>query len=160
MITRSYLKTLVWNFHYYFGKCIAWDWTYQFPYAPTWLDIYNELVTHKNINVSNNSGYVFNFGTGGKSVDSQTLLVMVLPWASRRFMPVNVVRKMEKPDSIMRIYFPTKYGLNVALNRYYHECTPIMYRMNSNKIIKFVNECKLSEDELKRNIVGKLFTTS
>ena len=62
MITQAYLKTLVWNFHYYFGSsgggsgsasgaggCISWDWAYTFPYAPCWHDIYNELVKHKNI---------------------------------------------------------------------------------------------------------------
>ena len=159
MITRSYLKTLVWNFHYYFGKCISWDWIYSFPYAPTWLDIYNELVKHKNINVSNASGHIFNFGNSGKSIDSQTLLVMVLPWASRRFMPIDVVRKMEKEHCFMRIYFPNKYGLNVALHRYYHECTPIIYKMELTKVVRFVNGCKLTEDELKRNVVGNIFSS-
>jgi 5'-3' exonuclease len=165
MITRSYLKTLVWNFHYYFGNSenIAWDWVYTFPYAPTWQDVYNELITHKNINVSKSSGSVFNFGTGTstniKPIDSQTLLVMVLPWASRRFMPVDVVRKIDKDDNPLKIYFPKKYGLNVAFHRYYHECTPIMYKMDYLKVVRFINECKFTEDELKRNIEGKIFTS-
>lgn len=164
MITQSYLKTLTWNFHYYFDKCIGWDWAYPFSYAPCWTDIYNELTRYKNINVSNNSNGskgLFYFGNSKLAItpiDSQTLLVMVLPWASRRFMPTDAVRRMTMPESPMQIYFPKKYGLNVAFHRYYHECTPIMYKMDLAKVIRFVNGCKLTEDELKRNLAGTEFT--
>ena len=127
MITQSYLKTLVWNFHYYFGECIAWDWAYTFPYAPTWCDLYDELQRHKNINPGG-SDKLFKFAGSNamQPVDSQTLLLMVLPWASRRFMAGDVARKLEHEDCPMRIYFPKKYGLNVAFHRFYHECSPNM----------------------------------
>ena len=155
MITQAYLKTLVWNFHYYFDKCISWDWAYTFPYSPTWHDIYNELVKHKNINISS-SNKLFKFSSS-KPVDSQTLLLMVLPWASRRFMASSIARKLELEDCPMRIYFPKKYGLNVAFHRFYHECTPIIYKMDIAKVRRFINGCKLNEDEIKRNLVGTQF---
>jgi len=155
IITQAYLKTLVWNFHYYFDKCISWDWAYTFPYAPTWHDIYNELVKHKNINITS-SIKLFKFGTS-KPMETQTLLLMVLPWASRRFMASSVARKLEQDDCPMRIYFPKKYGLNVAFHRFYHECTPIIYKMDKAKVLRFINGCKLSEDEIKRNLVGSVF---
>ena len=155
MITQAYLKTLVWNFHYYFDKCISWDWAYTFPYSPTWCDIYNELVKHKNINASG-SNKLFRFAPS-KPIDSQTLLFMVLPWASRRFMASSVSKKLEQEDCPMRIYFPKKYGLNVAFHRFYHECTPIIYKMDIAKVRRFLNGCKLSEDELKRNLEGKVY---
>ncbi len=182
MITQSYLKTLVWNFHYYFNSCIAWDWSYSFSYAPTWRDIYNELVPSNKqtsqpiqymtpmspmksmtpMKSMNLNKLVVSFGETKLTktpLDTQTLLLMVLPWASRRFMAVDIVRKMEKEgeDSIMRVYFPKKYGLNVAFHRYYHECTPILYKMNIDKVMQFVNGCKLTESELNRNLVGNLF---
>jgi len=155
IITQSYLKTLVWNFHYYFDKCISWDWAYTFPYAPTWNDIYAELVKHKNINASG-SNKLFRFAPSNP-IESQTLLFMVLPWASRRFMASSVAKKLEQEDCPMRIYFPKKYGLNVAFNRFYHECTPIIYKMDLAKVGRFINGCKLNEDELKRNLVGSVF---
>ncbi len=167
MLTQSYLKTLVWNFHYYFGECISWDWAYSFPYAPTWNDIYEELLKHKNINITG-SNKLFKFGissssnsnsSSNKPIDSQTLLFMVLPWASRRFMANDIIKKLERDDCNMRIYFPSKYGLNVAFHRYYHECTPIIYKMDLTKAVRFVNGCKLTEDELKRNLIGTLFSS-
>jgi hypothetical protein len=45
----------------------------------------------------------------------------------------------------------------VAFHRYYHECTPIIYKMEIGKVKKFIKDCKLNEDELKRNLIGKLF---
>lgn len=164
MITQSYLKTLVWNFHYYFGECISCDWAYSFPYAPTWHDIYDELVKHKNINITG-SNKLFKFAGGASTstdskaaVDSQTLLFMVLPWASRRFMAADIVKRLERDDCNMRVYFPSKYGLNVAFHRYYHECTPIIYKMDLVKAMKFVKGCKMTEDEIKRNLIGSVFS--
>jgi 5'-3' exonuclease len=162
MITQSYLKTLTWNFHYYFDKCIGWDWAYPFSYAPCWTDIYNELCKYKNINANVGCARgIFNFGNSKMAtnpIEAQKLLVMVLPWASRRFMPIDAVKKIDNKDSPIRVYFPKKYGLNVAFHRYYHECTPIMYKMDLIKVTRFVNNCNLTEDELKRNIVGAVFS--
>jgi len=155
MICQSFLKTLVWSFHYYFDECISWDWVYNFDYAPTWTDIYNELVLYKNINISS-SNKLFHFGES-KPLDSQTVLFMVLPWNSRQFMAKDIVKKLSDENCHMRIYFPKRYALNVAFHRYYHECTPIIYKMELSKVKKFIKECKLTEDELKRNLAGTLF---
>jgi 5'-3' exoribonuclease 2 len=156
LVCLSYLKTLVWNFHYYFSECVSWDWVYNFDYSPTWADIYNELVLHKNINISNTSNTLFHFNKSAP-IDSQTLLFMVLPWASRQFMAKDIVSKLSNETCPMRIYFPKKYALNVAFHRYYHECTPVIYKMDMGKVKKFIKECKLTEDELKRNLNGKIF---
>jgi 5'-3' exoribonuclease 2 len=156
LIASSYIKTLVWNFHYYFDKCIAWDWSYNFDYSPTWHDIYEELVLHKNINI-NGTDKLFHFGKS-EPLDTQTVLFMVLPWNSRQYMATDIIRKLSHENNIMRIYFPKRYALNVAFHRFYHECTPIIYKMELNKVRKFMKDCKLNEDELKRNLPGTLFT--
>lgn len=153
LICQNYLKTLVWNFHYYFGECISWDWVYDFPYCPTWADIYEELNTSSGMK-SKNLGFKF---TLGKPLEPQTLLFMVLPWASRQYMASDIVRKLSDETCPMRIYFPKKYGLNVAFHRYYHECTPILYKIDRDQVEKWIKTCNFTEDELKRNITGKLF---
>lgn len=169
MICQSFLKTLVWTFHYYFDECVSWDWVYNFDYSPTWVDIYDELVLHKDINLSgtstsssisngigNNTNKIFSFKKS-EPLDAQTVLFMVLPWNSRNYMAKDIVRKLSDEQCHMRIYFPKKYGLNVAFHRYYHECTPIIYKMELSKVKKFIKECKFNEDEYKRNLVGTLF---
>jgi len=163
MVCQSYLKTLVWNFHYYFGGlngCISWDWAYLFHYSPCWEDVYNELVLHKNINITG-SDSIFKFGSGcvnsnnnslAGGIDSQTLLFMVLPWQSKKYMAVDIVKKLNNPlYEHMNIYFPKKYAIDVAFHRYYYECLPIIHKMDKNKVIKFIKECHFTEEEIKRN---------
>lgn len=155
MICQTYLKTLVWNFLYYFDECPSWDWYYPYAYSPTFSDIYNELVKHKNINITSNSK-IFQFSKTAP-IEQQTLLFMVLPYASRKLMVSDAARQLENEKCPMNIYFPKKYGLNVAFHRYYYECSPIIYKMDLMKVKKFLKDCKFTEDEKKRNEVGKLF---
>jgi 5'-3' exonuclease len=155
MITQTYLKTLVWNFLYYFDECPSWDWYYPYAYSPTFSDIYNELIKHKNINITS-TGKIFQFGKTAP-VEQQTLLFMVLPFASRKLMVGDAARQLETEKCTMNIYFPKKYGLNVAFHRYYYECSPIIYKLDLMKVKKFLKECSFTEDEKKRNMVGELF---
>ena len=155
MICQSYLKTLVYNFLYYFDECPSWDWYYPYSYSPTFNDVYDELVKHKNINATS-SNKIFNFKKT-TPIEQQTLLFTVIPFASRSLIVKDAAHKLLDPKCPMNIYFPKKYSLNVAFHRYYHECTPIIYRMDMDKVKKFMKECKFSEDELRRNLNGDLF---
>jgi 5'-3' exonuclease len=155
MVCQTYLKTLVWNFLYYFDECPSWDWYYPYAYSPTFSDIYNELIKHKNINITT-SGKIFQFGKTSP-VEQQTLLFMVLPFASRKLIVGDAARQLEMEKCPMTIYFPKKYSLNVAFHRYYYECSPIIYKMDLMKVKKFLKECQFTEDEKKRNMVGQLF---
>ena len=157
MICQSYLKTLVWNFLYYFDDCPSWDWYYPYAYSPTFSDVYEELLKHKNINItSSSSNKIFHFKKS-EPIEQQTLLFTVIPIASRSLIVKDATKKLLEPKCPMNIYFPRKYSLNVAFHRYYHECTPIIFRMDMDKVKKFMKECKYSEDELRRNITGNLF---
>jgi len=166
MVCQAYLKTLVWNYLYYnMDECPSWDWVYPYSYSPLFSDIYDELVKHKNINTSGSgsgsgsssaSNRVFNFKKS-EPIDQQTLLFMVLPKASHKLIVKDIARKLIEPQCPMNIYFPKTYGLNVAFHRYYYECTPIICKMDIDKVRKFVKECKFTEDELRRNLVGDLF---
>jgi 5'-3' exonuclease len=155
MVCQAYLKTLVFNFLYYFDECPSWDWYYPYTYSPTFSDVYDELLKHKNINATS-SNKIFNFKKS-KPIDQQTLLFAVLPFASRNLMVKDAARQLLDPKCPMNIYFPKKYGINVAFHRYYHECTPIIYKIDMDKVKQFLKECKFTEDELRRNLVGDLF---
>jgi 5'-3' exonuclease len=155
MVSQAYLKTLVWNFMYYFDGCISWDWYYPFAYSPTIDDIYNELIKHKNINCTS-SNKIFHFKPS-IPLEQQTLLLCVLPFASKGLMTRDVALKIIDNKSPMKIYFPKSYGLNVAFHMKYYECTPIIANIEIEKVKKFMNDCKMSDDEISRNIRGTLF---
>ena len=63
---------------------------------------------------------------------------MVLPLKSKHFMIRSINNILSDETCAMRIYFPSRYALNVAFHRYYHECTPIIYKMETKKINKFI----------------------
>ena len=156
LVSQTYLKTLLWNFLYYFdSECPSYTHYYPFPYSPTFSDVYDELAKHKNINLSS-TNKLFQFGKS-EPIDQQTLLFMILPKTSHHLIVKDAAHKLLDPKCPMNIYFPKQYGLNVAFHRYYHECTPIIYKMDLIKVKKFMKECKFTEDELKRNIQGDLF---
>lgn len=159
MVTEVYLKTLVWNFHYYFRGCIDWNFYYPFHYSPTTSDIYYALDKIKQSNLVN----VYKFQETNKPVDPQTLLLMVLPLSSSQFMAVDIQTKLSSnsrgivDNSLMSIYFPSKYDINLPFHRYYYECTAKIPRMDISIVNKFIKTCKLTEDEKDRNKPSKVF---
>jgi 5'-3' exonuclease len=155
MICQAYLKTLLFNFLYYFDECPSWDWFYPYAYSPTFSDVYEELLKHKNINATS-TNKMFQFKKS-EPIEQQALLFAVLPFASRSLIIADASRKLNDPACHMNIYFPKKYSLNVAFHRYYHECIPIIPRMDMDKIKKFMAQCRFTEDELRRNQTGAIY---
>lgn len=152
MICKYYIKTIIWNFKYYFKGCSDWSFYYPYHYSPTALDIYRYLETVSTYN-SINTG----FNNKSKPLQQQTLLLMVLPYQSKHLMADSISKNLENNRSIMNIYFPKSYSLNVAFHMYYYECAANIPKLDLNTVSRFINNCKLSSSEKKRNIVGSVF---
>jgi 5'-3' exonuclease len=160
MVTEAYLKTLVWNFHYYFKECIDWNYFYPFHYSPTTSDIYYALAGVK----QNNLASIYKFQTGNKPVDPQTLLLMVLPLSSCQFMASDIQAKLNITNTrgvvdnqLLSMYFPKDYEINLPFHRYYYECTAKIPRIDLQIINKFIKTCKLTDEEKVRNEISELF---
>ena len=151
-ICKAYIKTIIWNFNYYFKHCCDWSFYYPYHYSPTALDIYRYLET-----VSNYSSISGGFNTNSKPLKQQTLLLMVLPFQSRELMANSISKNLELSNSIMNIYFPKSYTLNVAFHMYYYECTANIPKLDIDIVNTFINSCKLSSKEKERNTIGNLF---
>ena len=151
LITDNYFKTLVWNFKYYFEGCTNWSHFYPYGYSPTVSDLYYALSNIKNINTE----YKF---VKDKPISQQTLLLMVLPEASKNLMAYNYSSKLfDSNNSNLQMYFPKKYIINVIFNRYYHECLPVIPRIEISLINDFIKSVKLSSKEVDRNKVETEF---
>lgn len=153
MITDEYIKTLVWNFHYYFKECPDWDFYYPFHYSPTTADIYYAIENIKQTDLKKAFDFKIN-----KPIEPQTLLLMVLPNNSSSLMANDIHNHLLKGNEHLSIYFPKKYTLNVAFHKYYYECTANIPKIKTKFIEKFIKDnCKLTNDELERNRKGELF---
>jgi len=144
-VTEAYLKTLKWNLDYYFKGCTNWSWYYPFHYAPTAEDIFSTMETY---NINN-----FKF-VKDEPIDCQSLLLMVLPYESRRYMTNDITRNLEANMDDILTYFPVDYGLNLPFHRYYYECSAIIPRFDYSIIKSFIKKCKITEEERERSIMN------
>ena len=150
-VVDFYLKSIVWNFRYYFGvDCPSWMFYYPYSYPPTLRQIFNHLASK----VSDiNTRYRFEIGT---PIAPQCLLVKVLSSHSKDFMIASIRDKLVlEPE--LKPYFPEKYGINLLFNRYYHECTPQIPHLNRQLVEKIVSRCELTADENERNKIGDIW---
>lgn len=147
-ICEAYLKTLIWNANYYMKGCISWDWFYPYDYAPTLADLYFYLNNYKT------DGHIKFNDTG--PVKPQTLLMMVLPPDSKRFMAHAVQELITNDKELMKIYFPQRYQINFPLHTKYYECTPKIPKICAKLSQKLVNGLKLTKAEEERNKMGEI----
>lgn len=149
IVFDAYWKTWCWNAEYYLNECPSWDWFYPYDYPPTLADIKHYLGEFKK-----NQGAI-SFGES-VPVEPQTLLLMVLPEKSAGLMARSIEAAVRANDSLMSIYFPKSYEINLAYHTRYHECSPRIPKINLGLCVAFVKKCKLSQSEQDRNVAGGL----
>ena len=149
-VVHYYLKSLVWNFQYYYsGKCPSWEFYYPYSYGPPLKHIFSVLATIANINTR----YKFNVG---EPVAPQVLLLKVLPLSSKTFL-IESIREHLANEPLIAKYFPTKYSLNLLFNRYIHECIPLVPHFERELAEKILSKYSLNEEEKSRNIIGDVW---
>lgn len=143
-ITDAYLRTLVWNFRYYFTDvCPNWDWYYPYNYPPVVFHIFKAVERIRNIN---NIKFL-----GSKPIEPQMLLIMVLPPESMELLAIDIRNKLMVANNSLAVYFPAKYSISVLFHKYYHECPPNILRMDIKRVVDFYKSCRLTDEEKKRN---------
>lgn len=147
-VTEAYLKTLKWNLDYYFKGCNNWSWYYPYHYAPTAQDLFNAMET------CNINSFTF---TKDEPIDSQNLLLMVLPYESRNLMANDIRKKLETNLDDIMIYFPKEYNLNLPFHRYYYECSAIIPRFDYSIVKAFLKKCRFNSDEIERSVIRSVF---
>jgi len=148
-VCDAYLKTLIWNMHYYtLDGCPSWSWYYPYDYCPTIADFYYHIQNmtngHKHIKFD-----------AGQPISPQVLLLMVLPEQSSGLMADSVQKLILNSTGLARLYFPRKYALNMALHTKYYECTPKgVGKIDMDRTTSLVKKCKLTSTELERNTIN------
>lgn len=148
-VCSAYLKTLIWNMHYYtVNDCPSWSWYYPYDYCPTIADFYYHIqnMTHGHKHVKFQSD---------QPISPQVLLLMVLPEKSSGLMAKSVQQLILNNPGLSRVYFPRKYALNMALHTKYYECTPKgVGKIDMDRASSLVKKCTLTPSELERNTIS------
>jgi 5'-3' exonuclease len=161
MVVQRYLESLVWTFRYYFKEIDSWSWFYPYHYGPTCKDIcnfMNKMNTKDGFNGVKHVNQIKFFKS--KPIKPQELLVMVLPYGSRRFMIANIQNQLIDPKSPISVYFPKKYQMSIPYHTFYWQCRPILPIINCKTVVDTVKKTKMTKVEQNRNKLGTVYDSA
>ena len=138
-VCSDYFKTLRWTFLYYFDECPSYDWSYNYSYGPSLLDLYNYIKNTKNFDINN-------IKFSKKLVPSPCVqLLAILPSESSNLLPVDYRWLFTEPNSPLLMYYPKKYDLEMLYKRYYWMCEPSLPNVEISYIKKVLDDIKIKK---------------
>ena len=137
-ICFNYLKSILWNYNYYFKKCCSWQWHYIYDHPPLLSDL------------KNHSNFEFKFILG-KPLQPLTQLLIVLPIYSKMLLPKSYQNIMYNlidlyPDTFKQDYYGKVFEW---------QGIPLLPPLNINRIFKETQNIKL---DIQYNKIGKVLS--
>ena len=149
-VVINYLIGIKWVTLYYFDKCPAWNWYFQYDHPPFLSDI------AKYLNKFNFNKYKFKIN---KPLKPFMQLLSVLPQQSGNLLPKVLNNLMtEKSSKIIHLY-PLKFELDFINKRLYWMANPILPPLDIDLILtEYLKlEPKLKKTDVRRNKNKKNF---
>lgn len=147
-ICHKFWEGVLWTFHYYFNKCISWEWYYPYPEAPTLQDL-TEYDVRKLNPIRDN------FVEGGP-VNPLIQLMMVLPPQSSDLLPNAYARYMHSIDSPILEYYPTAISCIPYYKKWFHETIPELSSIDFDSLKMVLKDIKLTDEERERGSIFEL----
>ena len=123
---------------------------------------HNKKYQNNKIDIDESKKQKFNLNhikfTKGSPIKPQELLVMVLPYSSRRLMISNIQNKLIDTKTPLAMYFPRKYQLSIPYHVFYWECRPILPTIDAPQLSKYIRKIKMTQEEMNRNKLGENYT--
>ena len=138
-VCHNYLEGIIWNTQYYFKECCCWDWHYSYLHAPTIKDLANNFeICMDKIDFKNSQK---------EPVKPFIQLLNVLPPQSSHLLPKSYEKLMRDRESDIYHYYPTKIKLDYYLNRFLHECDPMLPNIDMDLINMTTKDIQLTDIE-------------
>jgi 5'-3' exonuclease len=133
-MVKNYVEGLIWILKYYTIGCVDWFWFYEYPIAPCLDDLLNYLDKYpkKSIDVS------FKGDTIDYNIYNMYQLLTVLPKTSIKSIP-----KLWRPiitNHAFNYLYPTQFNIKTLYKRYYHDCYPILPKLEKSLYIQLKNK--------------------
>lgn len=145
-LCNDYLKSLFWNFEYYFVGVKDFEWFYPHPKTPLAADIYNFMIKNNELD------YKF---TKTNPPKPSTQLLMVLPPQSSGLLPKNYQNLMKIEKSPIIQYYPSVFCYDMINKKFLHECYPYLPIIDYHYLQSVLSSVKLTKDEQTRNTFHK-----
>lgn len=119
----NYLKTIEWNYHYYFAQCISWTHYFPFDHAP----LFNDL--------SQFNDFKFEFKLG-KPLPPLTQLTIVLPINSKDLLPSKY---QELISGELSDLYPREFEEDFIGKIYRWQGIPKLPNLNIERVVKAIS---------------------
>lgn len=143
---QEYLTGIKWTILYYFDKCPAWNWYYNYKHVPFVSDLVSFL-KKSNFDI-NKIKFKDEF-----EITPFNQLMMVLPPQCYDLLPLEYGKLMISPTSPIIDLYPVEIMLDFLYKDSYHKCIPLIPNIEIKRILDAVNNIKISKDEFQRNII-------
>lgn len=157
-VCHQYLKGIIWTIHYYFDKCISYEWQYPYFCAPFISDFYRFLVPNKNSgNINEDINKVKVFPKDTLVITPLVQLLAVIPPQYNNILPSKYTKLMESPDSPILDYFPIQVKLDYLHRDVLYKCTPFIPNVNMEEFCQATKGIVHDKEENERNkLLGNL----
>jgi 5'-3' exonuclease len=122
---REYIHGILWTYRYYKQQPKPYDWYYPFGYAPTLLDLSNQLSGE--ISVYENTWKHWDMlplSIVNHSIPPLLQLLSILPKESHGLLPESIQKQLHAPTSTVRYMYPTTYSIYTYMKQHLWECHP------------------------------------
>lgn len=151
-VCHQYLKGIIWTIHYYFDKCISYEWQYPYFCAPFISDFHHYLVPNKNNQTINNDiNKVKVFQKDTLVITPLVQLLAVIPPQYNKILPYKYIKLMESQNSPILDYFPTHVKLDYLYKDVLYKCMPFIPNVNMEEFCQAVKGISHDKKEIERN---------
>lgn len=122
---REYIHGILWTYSYYKQRPKPYDWYYPFGYAPTLLDISNQLSGDiPTYQATWAKWQQLSSAESERSIPMPLQLLAILPIESHGLLPETLQRRVRDPSYGIRYMYPTQYPIYTYTKQHLWECHP------------------------------------
>ena len=132
---REYIHGILWTYSYYTQRPKPYDWYYPFGYAPTLLDLTNQLSGDiPSYEATWNAWQSLSAAESARSIPMGLQLMAILPIESHGLLPAALQQRVRDPASGIRYMYPTKYPIYTYMKQHLWECHPKLPLLDFNAL--------------------------
>jgi 5'-3' exonuclease/20S proteasome alpha/beta subunit len=148
-LRKAYVEGLVWNLKYYFEGVPSWSWFYPYHYGPMLSDL---------VNLEDYLSEISFLDKMGEPLKPFEQLMACMPPSNADVLPEPFRGLMTNEDSPIADFYPTSFTIDMNGKRWPWEAVVLLPFIDSNRLldaVSTVDKNLLSEEELRRNVVGE-----
>lgn len=136
---REYITGILWTYSYYKRCPKPYDWYYPFGYAPTLLDLANQLSYETDTYQALwNQWKTLGADQVTYSIPPMLQLLAILPKESHGLLPPEIESRLHHPSSTVRYMYPVQYPLHTYMKTHLWECHPKLPMLDFRALEEFL----------------------